>query len=202
MDYYECFEGDLIVMCLDGIYYLDSDGIFMLVQVGVCYVKCEQIVCFISWNWGLLVFEFIGVVFVGWLDIILVDLSNFEYVDWFDFYGGGVVNILGNQIIYVMEVYVCFIINGVCLYMFVGGIWELYLDRFGVDEKYGIFMFGEVNIMIEINKVIYLWVNFEGIGDLCYSGNVGLCYVKFDCSVDGVVIFLDLVFDFLLLELL
>lgn len=197
MDHWERSEGDSIATRLDGTYYLESDGIFTSVQAGVRYAEREQTVRSTSWNWGSLAPEFTGAAPAGWLDTIPVDPSNFELVDWSDFQGGGVANIPGNQTIHATEAYVRSIINGARPFMSAGGTWEPYPDRAGVDDKYGIFTPGEVNITNETNKAIYLRVNFEGNGDLRYSGNVGLRYVRLDRDAIGAVTFPDLNPDFL-----
>ncbi|BFT31443.1 TonB-dependent receptor [Alteromonas sp. D210916BOD_24] len=197
MDHWERSEGDSIATRLDGTYRLDSDGIFTSVQAGVRYAEREQTVRSTSWNWGSLAPEFTGAAPAGWLDTIPVDASNFELVDWSDFHGGGVANIPGNQTIHATEAYVRSIINGARPFMSAGGTWEPYPDRAGVDDKYGIFTPGEVNITNEINKAIYLRVNFEGNGDLRYSGNVGLRYVRLNRDAIGAVTFPDLNPDFL-----
>ncbi len=197
MDHWERSEGDSIATRLDGTYYLESDGIFTSVQAGVRYAEREQTVRSTSWNWGSLAPEFTGAAPAGWLDTIPVDPSNFELVDWSDFHGGGVANIPGNQTIHATEAYVRSIINGARPFMSAGGTWEPYPDRAGVDDKYGIFTPGEVNITNETNKAIYLRVNFEGNGDLRYSGNVGLRYVRLNRDAIGAVTFPDLNPDFL-----
>ena len=197
MDHWERSEGDSIATRLDGTYYLESDGIFTSIQAGVRYAEREQTVRSTSWNWGSLAPEFTGAAPAGWLDTIPVDPSNFELVDWSDFHGGGVANIPGNQTIHATEAYVRSIINGARPFMSAGGSWEPYPERAGVDDKYGIFTPGEVNITNETNKAIYLRLNFEGNGDLRYSGNVGLRYVRLNRDAIGAITFPDLNPDFL-----
>ncbi|MFS1701882.1 TonB-dependent receptor [Alteromonas sp. AMM-1] len=197
MDHWERSNGDSFATRLDGTYHLDSESIFTSVQAGVRYAKREQTVRSTSWNWGSLAPEYTGADAAGWLDTIPVDASNFEYVDWSDFHGGGVANIPGNQTIHATEAYVRSIINGAMPYMTDSGSWVPYRNRDGVDAKYGLFTPGEVNFTQEENKAIYVRVNFEGNGDTRYSGNVGLRYVKLDRTADGAVTFPDLVPDFL-----
>ena len=197
MDHWERSEGDSFATRLDATYHLDSDGIFTSVQSGVRYAKREQTVRSTSYNWGPLGPEYSSAAPAGWLDTIPVDASNFELVDWSDFHGGGIANIPGNQTIHATEAYVRSIIAGARPYMTAGGSWEPYPDRPGVDDKYGIFTPGEVNLTTEENKAIYLRVNFEGTGDLRYSGNIGLRYVQLDRQADGAVTFPDLVPDFM-----
>lgn len=197
MDHWERSEGDSIATRLDGKYFLDSDGIFTSVQSGVRYAKREQTVRLTSWNWGSLAPEFTSAAPAGWLDTLPNYQDNFELVDWSDFHNGNVANIPGNQTYHATEAYVRSIMNGARPYMSAGGTWEPYQDRDGVDDKYGIFTPGEVNITTEENKAVYVRVNFEGNGDLRYSGNIGLRYVNLKRDARGAITFPDLVPDFL-----
>lgn len=196
MDHWERSEGDSKAIRFDGKYYPDSDGLITSIQAGARYAKRDQTVRSTSWNWGPLGPEYSSAAPAGWLDQIPVDSANFELVDWTDFHGGGVANIPGGQTIHATEDYVRSIIGGAMPYMTAGGSWEPYRDRDGVDAEFGLFTPGEVNSTQETNKAVYVRVNFEGTGDLRYSGNIGLRYVNLKRTANGAITFPDLVPDF------
>jgi iron complex outermembrane recepter protein len=196
MDHYERSEGDSIAVRFDGEYYLEDKGILTSVQAGVRYAKREQTVRSTDWNWGSLAPEFSGAAPAGWLDTLEDADTDFELVDWSDFHGGGIANIPGNQTIHATEAYVRSIMGANPArqpFMSDGGDWIPYPQRDGVDGEFGIFTPGEVNDTTETNKAIYVRLNFEGDGDLRYSGNIGLRYVVLDREANGAVTFPDLV---------
>ncbi|MGQ8366658.1 TonB-dependent receptor [Glaciecola sp. 1036] len=199
MEHYERSEGDSIAVRFDGKYFLEDAGIFTSVQAGVRYAKREQTVRSTSWNWGALGPEFSGSAPAAWLDTIPDAAENFELVDWSDFHGGGVANIPGGQTIHATEDYVREIMYGAMPYMTAGGDWTRYTQRtqFPLDDEFGIFEPNEITDITETNKAIYLRLNFEGDGDLRYSGNFGLRYVQLDRESYGFVNYPDLVPDYL-----
>ncbi len=196
MDHWERSQGDSKALRLDGKYFLDNAGIVTSLQAGVRYAKREQTVRATSWNWGSLGPEFSSAAPAAWLDTIDNANALFEQVDWSDFHGGGDLNIPGNTTWHATEDFVRSVIDGNRPYMTAGGSWVPYPDREGVDDEYGIFTPGEVNITTETNKAVYLRLNFEGESSLPYSGNIGLRYVKLNREASGAVTFPDLVPDF------
>ncbi|MBN7825647.1 TonB-dependent receptor [Bowmanella dokdonensis] len=199
MDHYERSEGESFAVRFDGEYYLEDKGILTSLQAGVRYAKREQTVRNTSWNWGSLAPEFTGAAPAGWLAGLDGAEQDFELVDWSDFHDGDVANIPGNQTIHATEAYVRSLMGANPArqpYMSAGGTWMPYPQRDGVDAEFGIFTPGEINDTTETNKAIYLRLNFEGDGDLRYSGNVGMRYVVLDREAEGFITFPDLVADF------
>lgn len=200
MDHYERSEGESVATRLDATYQLDNLGILTSMQTGVRYAKREQTVRSTSWNWGALAPEFSGSAPAGWLDTLQGAAQDFELVDWSDFHGGNVAQIPGNKTMHATEAYVRSIMGANPArqpFQSAGGSWTPYPQRNGVDSEFGIFTPGEVNETEETNKAVYLRLNFEGDGDLRYSGNFGLRYVVLDRDAVGAVTFPDLVPDFL-----
>ncbi|WP_220272521.1 TonB-dependent receptor [Alteromonas aestuariivivens] len=196
MDHYERSEGESKAFRLDGKYFLGDDSLFTSLQTGVRYAKREQTVRSTDWNWGSLGPEFSGSTPAAWLDTLPDDYqSNFEMVDWSDFHGGGVAHIPGDQTIHATEAFVRSVINGNMPYKTDAGDWVPYPNRTNVtlDSQYGIFAPGEINDTTEVNKAIYLRLNFEGGEDLFFSGNVGLRYVKLTREANGFINYPDLV---------
>ncbi|MBC3765429.1 TonB-dependent receptor [Neptunicella marina] len=196
MDHYERSEGDSVAARIDAKYFLDNMGIFNSLQTGVRYAKREQTIRKTDWNWGSLGPEFSGSAPAAWLPTTDLSPSDYELVDWSDFMGGGVADIPGNQTIHMTEEYVRNIIKGAQPYRTAGGDWAPYSLRDNVDAEYGLFTPGEISETTEENKAIYVRLNFEGDGDLRYSGNIGLRYVELDRTSLGSVTFPDLVPDF------
>ena len=200
MDHYERSEGDSFATRLDATYHLENKGIMTSIQAGVRYAKREQTVRNTSWNWGALAPEFSSAAPAGWLDTLEGSATDFELVDWSDFHGGGIANIPGNQTIHATEAYVRSIMGANParqIFQSAGGSWTPYPQRAGVDSEFGIFTPGEVNDTTETNKAVYMRLNFEGDGELRYSGNIGLRYVVLDREANGFVTFPDLIPDFL-----
>ncbi|WP_337880772.1 TonB-dependent receptor [Rheinheimera sp.] len=200
MDHYERSEGDSVALRLDGTYQFDGQGVLTSLQAGVRYAKREQTVRATSWNWGALAPEYTGAAPAGWLDTLSELAGDYELVDWSDFHDGGIVNIQGGKTIAMTEAYVRSIMGANParqVYKSDGGTWIPYPERDGVDSEFGIFQPGEINDTTETNKAVYLKLNFEGQGDLRYSGNLGLRYVKLTREANGYVNFPDLLPDFL-----
>lgn len=193
MDHYERSEGDSNAFRLDGTYHLE-EGFFTSVQAGVRYAKRDQTVRRTSYNWNGLAPEYSDG--TGWLPSIEGYQNDFELVDWSDFHGGDVLSIEGNQTIHATEAYVRSIMGANPArqpFSSNANGWDSYANQNGAtDSKFGLFSDGDVNNTIETNKAVYVRVNFEGDGDLRYSGNVGLRYVTLNRESKGFINFPDL----------
>ncbi|NCP66513.1 MAG: TonB-dependent receptor [Paraglaciecola sp.] len=198
MDHYERSDGDSKAFRLDGTYHLDDMGILTTVKAGVRYAKREQTVRRTGWNWGALAPEWADG--TGWIADIDPNGDFYEAVDWSDFHDSAAI-IEGNTTLHANENFIRSLLgaNPSRNYRDLqspAGSWTPFPARNNVDDKYGIFSPGEINMTDEVNKSVYVRIDFEGNDDLRYSGNVGLRYVKLDRTAVGSVTFPDLVPDF------
>lgn len=195
MDHYERSDGDSKALRLDGTYYLEDSDFFTTVKAGVRYSKREQTVRRTGWNWGSLAPEWADG--TGWLADIDPNGEMYETVDWSDFHGGGHVNIEGNTTIGASEAFIRSLMgaNPAVDYKSISsqsGDWTSLPTRDNVvNDQYGLFTPGDINFTDEVNKAVYVRVDFEHDGDLRYSGNIGLRYVKLDRTALGAVKFPD-----------
>jgi iron complex outermembrane receptor protein len=200
MDHYERSDGDSIATKFDGTYYLEDAGIFTSIKAGVRYAKREQTVRRTGWNWGSISPEWASG--TGWLADIDPNGDMYEEIDWSDFHGGGHANIEGNKTLGANASFIRSLMGAdpAVNYKDISspsGDWTSLPNRANVDAQYGLFTPGEINTTEEQNKSFYVRVDFEGDGDIRYSGNVGVRYVKLDRTALGAVTFPDLLPGFL-----
>lgn len=196
MDHYERSEGDSVAARLDATYYLQNTGIFTSLKTGVRYSKREQTIRRTGWNWGSLAPEWADG--TGWLADIDPNGDFSEEVDWSDFHGGGHAVIEGDTTLAASEDFIRSLMgaNPSRDYHDLSsptGDWTSLPTREGVDDKYGLFTPGDINITNEKNISAYVRLDFESDGDLRYTGNVGVRYVKLDRTATGAVTFPDLI---------
>lgn len=199
MDHYERSEGDSVAIRFDGEYHLD-DSFITSVQAGIRYSKRDQTVRRTGYNWKGLSPEFSDD--TGWLPIIAgsdyagnID-EDYEYVDWSDFQGGGVVNVPGGLTISPTQAYVRSLIgaNPARQPYISNDSWDSYANQ-NADGSFGLFADGDINQTEETNKSIYVRLNFEGDDNIRFNGNFGLRYVKLTRDSRGFVNFPDLAPD-------
>lgn len=151
--------------------------------------------------------EFIGTG-IGWLPNAPQLQDGYEFVDWSDFMRGGVLEIPGGQTLHATEQLIRATLgtnpsrrlnqsrvdgNNWIPYPDRDQAVELYGDLFAapynvpLDNKYGIFTPDEINRTLEIRNALYLRLDFAGDGDLPFSGNVGLRYLKMERQALGAV---------------
>jgi TonB-dependent receptor len=196
MDHYERSDGDSIAIRFDGEYHLDNSFITS-VQAGVRYSKRDQTVRRTGYNWNGLAPEFSDD--TGWLPIIAASdyagniNDDYEYVNWNDFQGGGVVNVPGGVTIAPTEAYVRSIMgaNPARQPYISNDHWDSYPYQ-NADGPYGLFADGDINNTQETNKAIYVRLNFDGDENIRFNGNIGLRYVKLSRNSKGFVNFPDL----------
>lgn len=210
MDHYERSEGESFASRLDLEYDFDF-GILSGLKAGYRFAEREQVVRATSWNWGALapewqggqtnwefedengepIYEGSG---IGWLTDITPLQDAYEYIDWSGLMGGGVVNIPGNQTIHAKESLVRSVMGANPsrrLYTSpVGdGNWDPYPTRENVDSEFGIFIPSEFNTTVETRNAFYVRLDFEGDGELPFSGNVGLRVLEMDREAAGIIDF-------------
>lgn len=153
--------------------------------------------------------EFIGSG-IGWLPDVPQQQNGYEAVDWSDFMRGGVLDVPGNQTLHANEHLIRSVWGASPAHRLNqsragGDNWIPYPDRdnaeglYGslheaafntpLDAKFGIFTPDEINRTLEVRDALYLRLDFAGDGDLPFSGNVGLRYVKMERQALGIVEF-------------
>lgn len=199
MDHYERSEGESRAGRFDVTHYFADAGLLTSVKAGVRYAKRNQVVRSTSYNWGALGAEWGGGDGAMWLSELqgdLVDVSDFEYVDWSDFHRGGVVSIPGDGFIFPSERLVKNTLRGQQLPQNNPddeGIWEPYQNRIDVIPG-TYFVPAEVYDTTEINQAAYVRLDFGSDETaLRFSGNIGLRYVKLDRDAAGSVQFPDMI---------
>lgn len=206
MDHYERSSGDAMALKLDLGYQLDF-GIVNKVKLGYRFSQREQEVRATSWNWGSLAPEWIhdqdsnwdlpeevyqgeG---IGWLPDVTPLQDGYEFVNWSDFMGGGVISIPGNQTIHANEALIRSVMGAnPSRHLYSSedeDNWIPYPERDGVLAEHGIFTPDEINTTLETRDALYVQLDFGGEGELKFSGNLGLRYVKMERQARGVVDF-------------
>lgn len=187
MDHMSDNEGDEFSTRLDAEYTLD-DGMLKSIQFGVRYSDREQTTRQTTYNWGVLS--------EGWADhpIYYSDVDvPYDEVSFDNFARGGVLSAEGgNNFLFPAISMVKDYENlndAVADAKSVSWAWSPLADREGTT---GHFLPNEINKTQETSSAIYLKLNFEGeIGDMDYSGNVGLRYVKLENDTDGFITYPD-----------
>lgn len=206
MDHYDRSEGDSVAARLDATYFFDG-GFVKSIKAGVRFADREQVVRSSGYGWGA-----VGPLWDsgrpgGWvMDDRYAEQREFlEYVDWSDFHGGGVVEVEGGgKTLFASNDFVRSLMgaNPSRDLITSGGssaTWEhssipRRIDEYGnptVDSRYGLFEAGEMSYTREQNKAAYIRIDFGSEGDLRYSGNIGLRYVKLTRESEGYVVFPD-----------
>lgn len=147
---------------------------------------------------------------IGWLPGVPQQQDGYEAVDWGDFMRGGVLQVPGNQTLHANEqlIRAAWGANPSRRLMqsnASGDNWVPYPDRDNVsalydrlleapidvplDGKYGLFTPNEINRTLEVRNALYLRLDFADDGQLPFSGNVGLRYVRLERDALGVVEF-------------
>ncbi|WP_420834830.1 TonB-dependent receptor [Teredinibacter turnerae] len=205
MEHYERSEGKLAAARFDLTYHFDNSFVTSI-KAGIRASDREQLVRRTSWNWKAVGPEWSGSTTAAWVleDRYADQLGDLELVDWSDFHGGGVVNIPGNKTLHASEEFVRAVRDYKReLIGSTAGDWNSigtaedqdpgrYANRYGVDDKYGMFWPGEISYTREENRAFYTRLDFASDGDIRFSGNVGIRYVELDRQSDGSVVYPDL----------
>lgn len=200
MDHYERSDGESLALRLDATYDIEDFGIMKSIKSGVRYANRQQTVRSTDWNWGSLQPEYNqadnDLNGSGYIPDVPSQQDAYEFVDWSDFMGGGVVNIQGNQTIHANEAFIRSVMGANPSRMPVqneSGDWETQAQQAGVDSEYGLFEPNEINDVEETNNAFYVRADFESDGDLRFSGNFGFRYVTLNRVSNGYVSFPDLI---------
>jgi iron complex outermembrane receptor protein len=151
--------------------------------------------------------QFIGTG-IGWLPDVPQQRGDYEQVDWSNFMRGGVLEIQGNRTLHAQEQLIRAVMGAnpsrrLNQSRVDGNNWlpygdrdqgeELYGDLFQVvsdvplDPKFGLFTPDEINRTLETRNAAYVRLDFAGDGELPFSGNVGLRYLRMERQALGVV---------------
>jgi iron complex outermembrane recepter protein len=162
-----------------------------------------------STNFNLPAGEFIGTG-IGWVSEVPQQQDGYELVDWSDFMRGGVLDVPGNQTLHANEQLIRAVMGAnpsrrLNQSRATGNNWIPYPDRdnaeslYGslfeatydvpLDAEFGLFTPDEINRTLEIRDALYVRLDFAGEGELPFSGNVGLRYLKMERQALGVVEF-------------
>ncbi|MBT0584981.1 TonB-dependent receptor [Alteromonas sp. SM 2104] len=192
MDHVSQNEGNEIATRLDAKYTFD-DGAIESVQFGVRYAKRDQTTRQSTYNWGVLSEAWTG---VTWFDSELGSQVPQEIVSFDNFGRGGILDVDGgNQFLFpAMSIAQNYRNAGSVLGPISNG-WQPLAQRDGVIEGTD-FLPNEINETTETNTAAYLKFNFTGeLGDMDYSGNFGVRYVKLENETEGFVVFPDNTID-------
>lgn len=196
MDHYERSDGESAAVRLDGTYHFEDAGVFRSVKAGVRYANREQTVRSTNWNWGSTSPEWVGEEPLAWLADVESHQDAYELVDWSDFMGGDVADIPGDGTLHANEDFIRAVMVGTRdVPRTAGANWVAHSDQPNVDAEFGLFEPHEISSIEETNQAIYVRLDFEGQGDLRYSGNIGARYFKLNRKSSGFVSFPDLVPD-------
>lgn len=153
--------------------------------------------------------EFIGVG-IGWVPDVTQQQDGYEFVDWSNFMRGGVLDVPGNKTLHANEQLIRAVMGAnpsrrLNQSRAGGNNWVPYGDRdqaedlYGrlfealydvpLDTEFGLFTPEEINRTLEIRDAAYVRLDFVSEGDLPFSGNVGLRYLKMERQALGVVEF-------------
>lgn len=212
MDKYDRSEGDSTAIRLDATYDFEEDGFLKSMKTGVRWAKRDQINRDTDYDWGSVGPEYSSNYRAFWLmddgddytqgagepkrdTDVSSQLGDFEYYDWSDFHGGGVVNIAGNTTIHPSEAFVQSLIGANPSREIILSPDSSFIQaplRDGVDAEFGLFLPDEINSISETNQAIYVKLDFGGDDELRYSGNFGLRYVSLERETAGWVKYPDL----------
>jgi TonB-dependent receptor len=197
MDHLSDNEGDELAFASDVQYTFDS-GFFESVKVGARYAKRDQTTRQSTYNWGWLSEAWAGngnAWFDAEGDELGASLANrYEQFTFDDFARGGVLNVAsGNAFLFPSKTLALDYENAEAAFASLSPNWQRLSSR---DGAIGDFLNNEINKTVEENNAFYIKGNFEGeLGDMFYSGNVGLRYVKIKNETDGFLTFPDTVGD-------
>ena len=197
MDHISDNDGKEVAFAGDTQYTFDS-GFFTSVKVGARYAKREQTTRQSTFNWGWLSEAWAGNG-SAWFDAQGDELGaslgdSYEEVTFDNFARGGVLNVASEgAFLFPKESFVKDYNNAESAFASLSPNWQRLSSR---DGAVGDFLNNEINETSEVNNAFYIKGNFEGeLGDMFYSGNVGLRYVKIKNETDGFLTFPDTVGD-------
>ncbi|MBB1330049.1 TonB-dependent receptor [Pseudoalteromonas sp. SR43-7] len=197
MDHISDNDGKEVAFAADTQYTFDS-GFFTSVKVGARYAKREQTTRQSTFNWGWLSEAWAGNG-SAWFDAQGDELGaslgdSYEEVTFDNFARGGVLNVASEgAFLFPKESFVKDYNNAESAFASLSPNWQRLSSR---DGAVGDFLNNEINETSEVNNAFYIKGNFEGeLGDMFYSGNVGLRYVKIKNETDGFLTFPDTVGD-------
>lgn len=192
MDHISDNEGDEFAIAGDAQYTLD-DGFFTELKVGVRAATREQITRQSTYNWGWLSEAWAGNG-NAWFDASGDELGasladDYEQITFDDFARGGVLNNGTDSFLFPTEDLVKNYRDAEAQFAPLSGDWRALSSRNGAV---GHFVPNEINDTIERNNAVYIKANFEGeIGDMLFSGNMGLRYVNIENETKGFITFPD-----------
>ncbi len=197
MDHISDNEGEEFAAAADSQYTFD-DGLITSIKVGVRHAKREQTTRQSTYNWGWLSEAWAGNG-NAWFDASGDELGasmseHYEKVNFDDFARGGVLNTAGESaFLFPTHEIVADYANAVSTFSSLSPGWNNLASR---SDQHGHFVPNEVNETIETSNAAFIKANFEGtIGDMDYSGNIGLRYVKIENETTGFVTFPDTIGD-------
>ncbi|XQW85832.1 TonB-dependent receptor [Thalassotalea piscium] len=197
MDHASDNEGDELAFTTDAMYTFDQ-GFINSIKIGIRHAKRDQITRQSTYNWKVLSEAWAGG--NAWFDAegdeSGAGLANqYEQISFDHFARGGVLNTAGeNSFLFPkIDLVSDYATAEEKLSVLDSAEWGQLSNREGTI---GSFLPNEINDTQETNNAIYIKANFEGqIGDMDYSGNVGLRYVSIENDVEGFISFPDTVGD-------
>ncbi len=190
MDHISDNEGEEVAARFDAKYTFD-DGFLTSAQAGVRYAKRDQTTRQSTYNWGNISEAWNG---IAWVDT--VDPSLNEEVSFDNFSRGGVLTVDGgpNFLFPNIDVVKDYRNAFSALESTIrGGGWTPLSARGNAD---GDFIPNEINTTEETNTAAYVKFNFAGeLGDMEFSGNAGVRYIRIENETDGFLTFPDNVPD-------
>jgi TonB-dependent receptor len=191
MDHVSDNEGEEFATRFDVEYTFDS-GIVKSMEVGVRYADREQTTRQSTYNWGLLSEAWSGNGNAWYADNPEIPVEN---VSFDNFARGGVLNVEGGNAFLFPDMAMVRDYRNLegALSSLANIEWSSLASRGGAT---GDFIGNEINQTDETSTALYFKLNFEGdIGDMDYSANVGLRYVKLENDTVGFLTFPDNVAD-------
>jgi len=195
MDHISDNEGEEFAVAGDAQYTFD-DGFFTAIKIGIRTAKREQVTRQSTYNWGWLSEAWAGngnAWFDAQGDELGASLSDaYDQITFDDFARGGVLASDGaHTFLFPNRDLVQDYASAESRFSTLSPGWNALASRGGVE---GHFIPNEVNDTEEKNQAMYIKASFEGwLGDMDYSGNIGLRYVKIQNDTKGFITYPDTV---------
>lgn len=197
MDHISDNEGEETAFAADAQYTFD-DGFFTELKIGVRQAKREQITRQSTYNWGWLSEAWSG----GgnaWFDAQDGELgdnltNNYEQISFDNFARGSVLKESTADTFLFPNVELATNYDSAEeTFTALSPGWSSLSSRTGGESH---FIPNEINDTVEENRAVYIKANFEGeLGDVDYTGNIGLRYVNIQNETQGFITFPDNIGD-------